>query len=255
MNASARRVGVALFLLVVGVGGCATVPKHRPVGEEAGRAIAALAERWRAFSDLRALADITLEQGRERRQLTGVLLARAPGSVRFEALSPFGQPLLLVAVHEDRIVAYDVAANEARVGPATPETTARVLGLPLEPEDLVAVLAGHAVPPRDLRVAEIVPRDEFGPSLKLVGPAYQQRVWMDFDTGLVHRVEFSGRRLDALIAFQRDADGTMAGFDVSAADAWVTGTVRYREFVAGAGVEAARFSLTLPKGAKIQGLR
>ena len=49
-----------------------------------------LAARWQEFRDLRALADVTLKQGKDRQRLSGVVLALAPASVRFEALSPFG---------------------------------------------------------------------------------------------------------------------------------------------------------------------
>src|SRR5439155_9656447 len=98
----------------------------------------------------------------------GVLLVKAPDSIRLEALSPLGQqPLALVVIHEGQLTAYDVAKNAARIGPATAETIAREVGLPLEPDDLVAVLAGRAAPPRDLRTAELLPADGSGPSLDL----------------------------------------------------------------------------------------
>src|SRR5206468_6714148 len=98
--------------------------------------------------------------------------------VRFEALSPLGQPLLLVTVHEGRLTAYDAAKNEAPVGPANAATITRVLGLPLDADALVAVLAGRAAPPKDLRVAELVPADGLGPSLTLLRAHPRQRVWM-----------------------------------------------------------------------------
>src|SRR5213080_2837381 len=93
--------------------------------------------------------------------------ALAPASVRFEALSPFGQPFLLVTVHDGKITAYNAATNEARVGAANVETAADLLSLPVEPEDLVALLSGRVAPPRDLRVAEILPPDGLGRSVKL----------------------------------------------------------------------------------------
>src|SRR3989449_5385701 len=83
------------------------------------------------------------------------LLVKAPSSIRFEALSPFGPPLLLVAIHEGQVTAYNAVKNEAHVGPANAETVAKVLGLPLNPEDLVAALAGRVAPPPDLRSAEL----------------------------------------------------------------------------------------------------
>src|SRR5262249_38388379 len=155
------------------------------------------AERWREVSDLRTLADVSVQRGSERYRVRGVILAKAPSSVRFEALSPLGQPLLIATIHDGRITAYDATTDEATVRPASAETAARLLSLPFEPEDLVGVLAGRPVPPRDLREAEILPRDGDGPSLNLVGSINTQRVWMDLETGVVRQVQVSGGRGDA----------------------------------------------------------
>ena len=91
-------------------------PPRAPVAPEARRAVALLLARWHAFSDLRALADIVLTRGGGGSQrFTGVVLAAAPGSVRFEALSPMGQPLVVATVHEGRLIAYDASTNQAVV--------------------------------------------------------------------------------------------------------------------------------------------
>ena len=249
-----RRPSSLLLVALALLGGCATAPPYQPVADEARRALDLLGERWREFTDLRALADVSVQKDGERQRLTGVLLVRGPDSMRLEALSPFGQPYFLVVVHEGRLTAYDVAKNEALVGPATAETIARVLGLPLEPADLVAVLAGRAAPPRDLRVATLLAADGAGPSLDLIGGAQRQRVWLDLQTGEVRRIEIGGGRVPVTITYRRDGE-TPLGFDFSAGQAYVTGSVIYRNAVLGAGIDADRFTLTLPKGAKIQSIR
>jgi len=248
-----RRLGSLLLVALTLAGGCASAPPARPVSADARHALDLLDERWREFADLRALADVSVQKGGERQRLTGVLLIRGPASLRLEALSPFGQPYLLVVVHEGRLTAYDAAKNEALVGPATAETIAGVLGLPLEPEDLVAVLAGRAAPPRDLRVAELLPPDGAGPSLDLIGGAQRRRVWLDLQTGEVNRVEIGGR-MSVVLTYHRDGN-TPRGFDFSAGRDYVTGSVIYRNVVLGAGIDPERFTLTLPKGAKIQRIR
>jgi len=242
---------------VVLLGGCAIAPPtlRQPVSEDARHAIALLITRWHAFSDLRALADLTFERGGQRQRLAGVLLAKAPSSVRMEALSPFAQPLLLVTVHDGRLTAYNTATNEAVVAPASAESAARLLGLPFDPDDLVAVLAGLAVPPRDIRTAQILAPDEAGPSLEIVGAVNRQRVWMDFDTGVVRQLEIGGGRTDARVTYRRDAAGALTGFDLTAAQSYIRGNVAYRNLALDTGVDADRFSLTLPKDAKIQNLR
>jgi outer membrane lipoprotein-sorting protein len=225
------------------------------VSEEARRAIALLAERWHGFADLRTLAGVELQRGDQRQVFNGVLLVKAPGSVRFEALSPFGQPLLLIVLHEGRITAYDAAANRALVGPATADSAARLLGMPFDPEDLVGVLAGRAGPPRDLRVATLLPADELGPSLELIGAVHRQRIWMDFASGVVRQLEITGGRYEVRVRYTLDADDRPQGFQLNAAQDQLTGTVRYRDPVFDGGIEPDRFELTLPESAKIEQLR
>jgi len=230
-------------------------PPRLPISDEARRGVELLTARWRAVADLRALAEVTLERGGARHRLVGVVLATPPGSVRFEALSPFGHPYLLVTVHDGRLVLYDAARNEALVGAATAETAAELLSLPLEPGDLVATLAGGVAPPPDLRTADLLEADALGPSLAMAGAVHRQRVWMDFTTGDVRQVEITGGRASATVTFRRDAAGALTGFDVTAGGGLVTGTVRYRSLVLGAGVDPARYTLTLPKDAKINAIR
>ena len=257
MSARRRRSSLVLLLAIALAAGCAIAlpPPRQPISEDARRAIDLLVTRWHAVTDLRALADIVVDRGGQRQQLTGVLLAKAPGSVRFEALSPFGQPVLVAVVHGGQLTAYSAVSNEAVVGDATAETTARLLGLPFEPHDLVAVVSGNAVPPRDLRIGEVLPADDLGPSLSLVGLFNEQRVWMDFQTGVVRQLQIVGGRAAATVTYQRDDQGRLSGFDVSAAERYVTGTVRYRTVETGVGLVSERFALTLPKDAKTQPIR
>ena len=233
---------------------CATLSRQ-PISEDARRAVALLTSRASEFTDLRALADISVKRGSERMRLQGVLLAKAPASIRFEVLSPFGPPLRVVTVHEGQLMVYDAVKNEAQVGPATAETIEKALRLPLKPEDLVAALAGRVAPPPDLTSAELQPPDEAGPSLDLVSPAGRRRVWLDLETGTVRQLEIQGSPFNALVKYRRDAGGALVGFDVEAAQSYVTGSVTYENLVEGGGIEAERFTIAIPKGAKIQGIR
>ena len=225
------------------------------MSEDAQRAVDVLRARARQFSDFRALAEVLVERGGAKQQITGALLLGAPASLRFEALAPFGQPLVIATIHDGQLVAYNAVSHTATVGAVTPDVAARLFGLALEPEDLVGALAGVAVPPKDLRVATVLPPDEHGRSLEMIGALHRQRVWMDFATGVVRRIEITGGRLEALLAYERADDGTLGGFELSAAQGNVTGRVRYRNVVVNGGVERDRFALTIPPGAAIERLR
>lgn len=250
----------ALAVLVVLAGllaGCATAiaPPRQPIAPDARRALDLLAARWQAFDDLRTLADVTVKRADDARRLMGILLVKAPASVRFEALSPFGQPFLFVTLHEGRLTSYDAASNEFLVGPATPETTARLLGLPFEPDDLVGVLAGLAPPLGDMRAAEMLPADDLGPSVEMHGLTHRKRVWLDLETGIVRQQEIIGGRYEARVTYERDAGGGLLGFTLSAAQGNVTGAVSFRNPMFDAGIDRERFTFIAPKGAKIQTIR
>ncbi len=205
---------------------------------------------------MRTLADVSLRKGGDRQRLRGVLLIRSPSSVRFEALSPFGPPLMVVTVHEGQVTAYDALKNEARVGPADSETISKVLGLPLEADDLVSVLAGRLAAPRDLRSAEVLEPDATGPSLNLVTRSgVRQRVWLDLGTGVIQQRQIFGSRFNALIKYRRDGAGALMGFDLDAAMSYITGSVSYQNLVENQGIDDERFTLTIPKGAKTQPIR
>jgi outer membrane lipoprotein-sorting protein len=253
---SARKL-LSSALVAFVLTGCtiAPPPSRTPVSEDARRAIDLLVARWHELSDLRALTEITMKKGSEQQRLTGVLLAKTPASMRFEAISPFGQPFLLVTINDGQLVAYNAANNEVTTGPATVETAAQMLSLPFEPDDLVAILSGRVVPPKDLRVAEIFAPDADGPSINLIGRYHQQRVWMDFSTGVVHRVNLVGGRTEALINFLRGEDGALTGLDVSAGQGYVTAKIRYRSIALNSGVDSERFVLTPPKDAKTHSIR
>ncbi len=182
-------------------------------------------------------------------------VATAPASTRFEALSPLGQPLLIVTMADGQLTAYNVTANEATVAPADADTAARILGLPFDPEDLVAVLAGLAVPPRDLRAADLRADDEVGPSIELIGGDHKERVWMDMTTGVVRQVELTGGRYEVRVTYRREPDGRPSGFDLAAARSYVTGTVQYRNPTVDGGIDPERFRLTLPAGVGTRPLR
>src|SRR4051812_10223004 len=127
----APRLLSSVILVALLATGCAIAPPPpRAAIPPAGRqAVELLARRAREFTDLRTLADVSVQRAPERYRVRGVILAQAPASVRFEALSPVGSPLLITTIHDGKILAYDAINDEASVGPATAETAASLLSL------------------------------------------------------------------------------------------------------------------------------
>lgn len=204
---------------------------------------------------MRTLADIALRQGGDRQQVRGAFLAKAPTSVRFEALSPMGQPLLLATVHDGRLTAYDATNNEGYVGPATSAVTARFLSLPFEPDDLVGVLAGRPVPPLDVRSASLMPADDLGPSIEMHGTNNRRRIWVDPATGVVRQFELTGGRAEVRVRYVLTPAGELGGFDLTSTLNVVSAVVRYQKPEFNVPLANDVFALTLPKGAKMQEIR
>lgn len=228
----------------------------RPVTPEAQRLIQILERRWAQFADFRAVAEITIRKGSESQRLTGVLLLLAPASVRFEALTPWGQPFLLLTSTGERFTLYQIVENRALVGPASAKTTERWLGLALEPEELVGILSGHILPFKDLESAELLNPDSLGPSLKLTGPAGEQRIWLDLETAIPRQVEFTGGQTPTRIAYAGGgAFAPPTSLTLTALDRPLSVSIRYREPSFGAGLSPDLFNLAVPKDAKIQRLR
>ncbi|MEK6665990.1 MAG: hypothetical protein AAB016_13525 [candidate division NC10 bacterium] len=256
-RSSLRRCAALLWAAALLSTGCASLPPPRePLSPEAHRLIAVLQHRWLEFADLRTLAEITIQRDGRVQRLTGVLLLRAPASVRFEALTPWGQPFLLLVGNAESVTLYQVADNRALVGPASAKATERWLGLALEPEELVGILAGHVLPLKDPYSAEIVPADGIGPSIKLTGAAGVQRIWADPETGVVRQVELTGAKTPARVTYAGGGPADPpASLTLTALDAPLVVSVRYREPRLGTGPSLDLFTLTLPEGVKIQRFR
>ncbi|MBI4588522.1 MAG: hypothetical protein HY725_06755 [Candidatus Rokubacteria bacterium] len=237
--------------------GCAALPPSRgPLAPEALRLIDLLHRRWQQFDDLRTLADITIRRDDRVQRLSGVLLLRAPASFRFEALTPWGQPFLLLAGNAETVTLYRVADNRAAIGPASAKATEQWLGFALEPDELVGLLVGHVLPIKEPYSAELMPADGLGPSITLTGGAGVQRIWVDPETGVVRQIELSGAKHHARITYAGgDSADLPAALTLTALDSPLTVSVQYREPQLGTGLSPDLFTLRIPEHVKIQRFR
>jgi outer membrane lipoprotein-sorting protein len=239
------------------VGGCASVPPRQPISPEAGAARHLLERRWEGFKDLRSLAEIKLRRGDRVERLAGVLLLSAPSSLRFEALSAFGTPVLVVGEDARTLTVWEVLAQRAYFLPASPDSTRRWLGLPLGPDELVATLSGHALPLKDPYAVELMAADGLGPSLTLRSADVVQRIWFDPASGRPRAVEWRGGSNGARAVFSDGvADSAAPGsVTLTTFDGKLEALVRYQAPRVNTGLDADLMRVTVPEQVRIQDFR
>ena len=241
------------------LGGCATAapaPAPPPVSEEARAALARIEEHRLALRDLRSRANITIRRSGRAQRLTGVLLLLAePPTMRFEALSPLGPPVLIVAGDPKSVTLWEVLDNRAYIAPASPDANRRWLGLALGVEDLVGLLAGRVRPMPDPTTVELLAADAVGPSLRLSGAPGEQRIWFDPDTGQARQVEWTGKNPARVTFTPAPADGPPAGFTLETADGALRVSIAYVEPRMNSSFDPALLSLTVPQDVRIQDFR
>jgi hypothetical protein len=81
-------------------------------------------------------------KGQEHVSVPAFVAAGKPSSLHLEALDFFGNPVAVLVVHEGRLSIYDARDRTFYRGRATPENVARLVPLPIAPEELVAALCG-----------------------------------------------------------------------------------------------------------------
>ena len=254
-SAARAAAGLGLLALLV-LNGCASAPPRRAVAPEAEAALARLEERQRGFQDLRTLADLKIRRDGKTQRLSGALLLRAPASLRFEALTSFGVPVVLVAGDSQSVTLWEVVDNRAYILPASPDATKRWLGLALGAEDLVALLSGRVRPLQNTSSVDLMPPDLLGPSIRLVGADGEQRIWLDLVTGQARQVEWTGGKNPARVTFdQAPPDAPPTGLTLATLDGKLEVVARYRDPRMNTGFDPALLSLTVPENVRIRDFR
>jgi Domain of unknown function (DUF4292) len=138
-----RRLLLPLTLLLCG---CPTPPVARPYPPPtADQLLGALKNRRDKLTTLRAegRAD-EMGPGAERVKVTiNVLVARG-GKLRLEAESPLGGAVATLVTDGSEFQLLDVRNNRFLIGRAEPCNVARLVGVELEPEQVMSVLSGSA---------------------------------------------------------------------------------------------------------------
>lgn len=230
-------------------GGCASLPPRQALPPDVLSVRAEIEARWREFRDLRSLTEITIRRAGRADRLSGVLLLRAPASLRFEALAPFGPPLLVVASDPESVTLWEVAQERAFIGRATPDANRRWLGLALGSEELVALLAGYALPAPDPLSGTMLPADDIGPSVAFETGDGRQRIWLDPVSGDARQVEWTGGSQPARAVFSE------SGVRLSTLDGKLDVSVAYRDPQRDTGFDPELLRLAVPQGVRILDFR
>ena len=134
-----------LFLIVF-LCGCSLPPVERPYpAPTAETLLKSLQDRPDKLQSLRAegRAD-EMGQGAERVKVTVNVLVARGGKLRLEAESPLGGALATLTTDGAQFQLLDARNNRFLVGPAEPCNVARLVGVALEPEQVMSVLSGSA---------------------------------------------------------------------------------------------------------------
>jgi hypothetical protein len=139
-------------MLLMALAGCATVTvppvPERPAREwRADELITALQERHQQFRSLRALARIDYTGPDGKNGFQEAVLVQRPDRLRLETLSFLGA-ILIVTVNGKEIVGYHTREGVFLRGEASKDNLLRLTQIPLELEEITALLLG--VPPVDM---------------------------------------------------------------------------------------------------------
>src|SRR5258708_350159 len=136
-----RRASLLLLLC-----GCPTPPVQRPYPPPtAEQLLTALRNRRDKLTSLRAegRAD-EMGQGAERVKVTVNVLVARGGKLRLEAESPLGGAVATLVTDGNQFQLLDVRNNRFLIGRAEPCNVARLIGVELEPEQVMSVLSRSA---------------------------------------------------------------------------------------------------------------
>lgn len=148
-----RAAAFALALLLVA--GCrgrilspwANPPKVERSFSTAGPLLEEMARRRARLEDLKAITQLTLRTPEQELTVHQAVVLKGLNSLRLETLSPIGQPTGILVARDDHIRWVDPVGGRYWDGPASQEALDRLVGMPLFPDEMVAILAG-ALPPR-----------------------------------------------------------------------------------------------------------
>lgn len=135
-----------LFLLTLFVGqvGCGPVPPPKNAYTDGQTLLEDMAKRRDRIRSFRITGRVDHFGDGQRIQGKIFLFAKLPESLRIELVSPFDSPLQILTVNEGVFALHDLREGRFFTGPAEPCNIARLVRIPLPPEDVARILIGHS---------------------------------------------------------------------------------------------------------------
>jgi outer membrane lipoprotein-sorting protein len=171
------------------------------------------------------------------------LLAKRPGSLRIEALTPLGDPAAVLVASEGRFSLLDLRNDVFYRGPATPENLSHLIPAPLTAEEFVALLTGAIPESGEPTQAH---REGDGYVLTLGG----EKVWLASDMR-VTRVTHENWS----VTLDDHEGGVPHTIHLEAPDAKTTVDLHLRNVDTGKTPASAAFTLAPPQGMRVEDLQ
>jgi hypothetical protein len=133
-------------LLLLAAAALACAPRHPPpdLSLDPAALLAQVRAAQARISRVRGEARVRIRSPDGSGTVQALVAAERPDRVYVQTLDFFGNTLAVLATSGGALSLYDARARVLYRGPATPENLARLVPIPLSPEDLAAILLGGA---------------------------------------------------------------------------------------------------------------
>ncbi len=216
--------------LLAGFSACATIPETPAPRPRISASL--LPEPEREWKTLRGLARVSFSGPGGSGAASEVVLIALPDRGRLESLTPLGTTAAVVVVAEGEVRYHSVVNRQFATGRATRGTLERLLGIPVPPEPLLRLLAGH--PPLPVRLRD--------PRTRVDAEGEGQRL-ESVEGSLWQRIQFPPPSVAGAVRGELgDASGPLLQFEW---EAWRTvGEVEFPHVLRMTGGRGARLDLT-----------
>jgi outer membrane lipoprotein-sorting protein len=246
-----------ILLLPLLLAACA--PRVLPPSELAPPASAELllqrlADSATAFASLEGMAKVRIDTETRSRSVTNVFIAEKPDRLRLETLSPFGQPLLVMATDGRQIDVLIPGEGKLYSDDVSLERLQRLTRLPLQLTDLVHLLLYQV--PLIGHEGQAVTADADGSTLLTLHGTGERRQELRFDRllRLTGAAFYQGDELLLRVGYDRFS-GETRPFPMTASLAMpaakTEATVTFSEVRTNVAIPPERFRVTPPKGVEV----